>query len=228
MIGTLRESSLHAALKRWYARPGDRFEQPLAGWVIDLVRPGESGDLLIEFQTGNFAGLRPKLRALAAYPLRLVHPVAARREIVRVSADGEILSRRQSPRHGRVEHVFEELIYIPEDLLRPNFALEVLLIEEEQHWQDDGRGSWRRGHWSVAERHLSGVQQSRTFASADDYLALLPPGLPRPFSNRDLSGALHIPAVLAGKMTYTLRAAGLLAAAGKRGREGLFVLAASR
>ena len=46
MIGTLNEKPLHAGLKEWVARPGDAFEQPVDGYVIDIVRD----DLLIEIQ----------------------------------------------------------------------------------------------------------------------------------------------------------------------------------
>ncbi len=46
-IGTLRESGLHADLKRWYAQPGDEFEIALDGYVIDIRR----GEYLIEIQT---------------------------------------------------------------------------------------------------------------------------------------------------------------------------------
>ena len=35
-IGTYQEKSLHAALKAWYAAPGDRIpEQPVDGYVAD-------------------------------------------------------------------------------------------------------------------------------------------------------------------------------------------------
>ncbi len=37
-IGTLRESDLHAALKRHYARPSDQIEVAVDGYVIDIVR----------------------------------------------------------------------------------------------------------------------------------------------------------------------------------------------
>ena len=46
-IGLLNEKPLHASLKQWYARPGDRFEVAVGGFVIDIVRD----DLLIEIQT---------------------------------------------------------------------------------------------------------------------------------------------------------------------------------
>jgi hypothetical protein len=37
-IGSLNEKPLHAALKEWYARPEDRFEASVDGFVIDVVR----------------------------------------------------------------------------------------------------------------------------------------------------------------------------------------------
>ncbi|GAG31638.1 unnamed protein product, partial [marine sediment metagenome] len=46
-IGLLNEKPLHAALKEWYARPEDRLEASVAGFVIDVVQ----GDLLVEIQT---------------------------------------------------------------------------------------------------------------------------------------------------------------------------------
>jgi hypothetical protein len=59
-IGTLNEGALHAQLKDWYRRRGDRIEQVVDGFVVDLVR----GNLLVEIQTGSFAPLRRKLDLL--------------------------------------------------------------------------------------------------------------------------------------------------------------------
>ena len=59
-IGELRERSLHAGLKSWYALPRDRIEVPLEGYVIDLVRRGT----LIEIQTRGFGKLKRKLTRL--------------------------------------------------------------------------------------------------------------------------------------------------------------------
>ena len=65
-IGTLHEGALHAQLKEWYRRPGDRLEERVAGYVVDLVR----GEVLVEVQTGGFAPLRRKLEQLSCR-----HPV---------------------------------------------------------------------------------------------------------------------------------------------------------
>src|SRR5205823_148088 len=57
-IGTLAEKSLHAALKARYARPDDRLEYRLNGYVIDIFRcAGELslGCQCIEIQTRSLA-----------------------------------------------------------------------------------------------------------------------------------------------------------------------------
>ena len=81
-VGVLREGPLHAAIKAALAQPGDRLEVPVGRFVIDLVRAdGE----LVEVQTGGFGPLRDKLRVLLAeHRVRIVHPVAAERRIVRI------------------------------------------------------------------------------------------------------------------------------------------------
>ncbi len=224
-IGQLAERSLHAALKEYLRRPGDELEVKLGRYVIDIVRD----DLLIEVQTRHLYALRPKLRRLLddGRRIHLVHPLPAERWIVREDAAGRLVSRRKSPRHAVVHDIFTELVRLPDLAIHPNLMLEVLLIQEEQLWRDDGQGSWRRGHWSLVDRRLLGVAASRVFAGPGDYLALLPPGLPAAFTNADLAATLPCPAALAGKATYALRAMGVLAAVGKRGRAQLFALEAN-
>ncbi len=220
-IGNLGEGSLHASLKAWYARPGDRLETPVDGFVIDIV----GDDRLVEIQTGNFTAIRPKLeRLLDRHRLLLVHPIARDRWIVRTAADGEVLGRRKSSQRGRVEDVFRQLVRLPHLLPHPNLTLEVALIQEEQVLCDDGRGSWRRGRWSVYDRRLLAVLETRTFAAPGDLAALLPLDMPRLFTNRDLAAALHCRTDLAQKMTYTLARMGVLARAGTRDRSTLFEL----
>src|SRR5688572_19384320 len=79
-IGSLNESDLHAALKRYSAPPGSQFEVELGGYVIDALHD----DLLIEVQTRNFGAMRTKLAALLPeHRVRLVLPVAAKRWLVK-------------------------------------------------------------------------------------------------------------------------------------------------
>ena len=124
-IGRLREGALHADLRAWFQQPGDRMEVPVDGYVIDLVR----GETLVEFQTGGFSALRRKLPALLQrHAVHLVTPIAVARHILKIDAAGELLSQRRSPKRGRIEDIFAELVSIPEVLNHPRFSLEVVLV----------------------------------------------------------------------------------------------------
>ncbi len=216
----MREKSLHAAIKQWYALPGDKLETRIGSYVVDIVR----GELLIEIQTSSFAALRRKLSALTKnHPVRLVHPIAQAKWIVRLDEDGEaVLSRRKSPKKGRVEDVFWELVSFPRLAANPNFSLEVLLIHAEEILINDGRGSWRRKGWSIYDRRLLEVIERVVLATPANFGALLPPALPEQFTNKELAGALKIRLKLAQKMSYCLRHMGAIGVAGKRGRAILY------
>ena len=202
-INTYREGALHQALKAWYARSGDRLEADVDDCVIDLVR----GDLLVEFQTGSFAALKPKLaRLLPAYQVRIVHPVPAERWIVKLDAAGQsMVSRRRSPLRGHVTHLFRHLIYLSDFMTHPGLSYEVLLVRDEEIRRDDGRGSWRRKGWSIQDRRLLEVLDSVRLESPADFRGLLPAGLPQPFTTVDLASGLKQRRAIAQKMAYCLR-----------------------
>ena len=218
-IGTLGEKSLHAHLKLWWAQPGDRFEIEVNDFVIDIVQD----EMLVEIQTRNFSAMRHKLeRLLPYYQLHLIHPIAIEKWIVRETGDGRFLKRRKSPKRGRIEDLFRELVRIPDLLTHPNLTLEVLFTQEEEIWRDDGKGSWRRKRWSIHDRRLLAVVDNAIFVDPTDYLSLLPVSLPQPFTNRELATELKLRLTLAQKMSYTLRKAGLLEMVGKRGNALLY------
>ena len=224
MIGTLREGSLHAQLKDWYSRPGDLVEHPIDGYVIDIVR----SETLIEIQTGGFAPLKRKLeRLLAEHPVRLVVPVALERRIVRLSRDGEILSARRSPKHGRPEDVFARLVSLPALLARPGFELEVLLTHEDEYRRHEPGRAFRRHGWVVAGRALRSVEESLLLATPADAAALLPT-LPDPFDTAELAAAGGWSRRLAQQMTYCLSAMDVLRVDGNRRRAVLYRRAGAR
>jgi hypothetical protein len=224
-IGTLREQQLHAGLKLWLAEPGDRFEQVIGGYHIDIQR----GDLLIEIQTGKFSALRRKLsRLLEDHRVLLVYPIPESKWIVRQTKREKQLSRRKSPKRGRIENMFDELLYIPEIACHPNFHLLVLLTHQEDIWKDDGGGSWRRKHWSVADRRLLEVTTRFEFNQPLDYLRLIPSDLAAPFTHSQLAAALNMPVWLSTRMSYCLRKMGLLEEKGRQGRRLLVAPATAR
>lgn len=219
-IGLLNEKPLHASLKQWYARPGDRFEVPVDGFVIDIVRD----DLLIEIQTRNFASINAKLHKLTrSYAVRLVYPVVQEKWIVRSTTNGRGMTvRRKSPKRGRLEDLFWELVSIPRLLSNPNFSLEVLMIrEEEVRRYDAKRKRWRRKGWVIEGRRLVEVVDRRLFGKSDDWLTFIPDGL-QSFTTKDLAALVDTRRELAQKMAYCLREARMIELIGRQGRANLY------
>jgi len=214
-IGLLNEKPLHASLKQWYARPGDRFEVPVDGFVIDLVRD----DLLIEIQTRNFFSIKSKLTKLTrSHPVRLIYPIVQEKWIVRGAV------RRKSPKRGRLEDLFWELVSIPQLLSNPNFSLEVLMIRQEEVRRYDGKRSWRRKGWVVEGRQLLDVLDQRLFGHSADWLKFLPDGLDA-FTAKDLAAGMNTRTDLAQKMAYCLREGKMIELIGRRGRANLYRVA---
>ncbi len=213
-IGIMQERSLHAALKRWYARPGDRLEEKVDGFLIDICRAG----LLVEIQTRNFSAVKHKLTRLSnEHPVLLVYPIAREKWIVRLAADGLTqLSRRKSPKRGSRFQLFEELVSLPELMTRRNFSLEVLLIREEEVRREVGKGGRRRGGWTLFDRRLIDVVERLFLTSPGDFRTFLPTSLPEPFTTSDLANALGKPRYLAQQMCYCLRKMGTINVVGKR------------
>lgn len=219
-IGSLNEKPLHAALKRWYARPGDQSEVVVDRFVIDIVRR----DLLIEIQSRNFSSMKRKLVALTGnHAVRLVHPIAREKWIVKLSEDGRSqLSRRKSPKRGTWAGVFAELVSFPTLLADVNFSLEVLLIQEEEVWRRDPTRGWRRRGWVIHERRLLQVVDRRLFETPADMAALIPAELPEPFTTADVAAAIAQRRRLAQRMAYCLREMGVITQVGKQGRAILY------
>ena len=219
-IGLENEKSLHASLKKWYAIPGDRLEVKVDNYIIDLVR----NDLLIEIQTRNFSAMGKKLKKLVLdYRVRLIHPIATIKWIIKLEGDGEtIISRRKSPKAGNIYNLFDELIRIPDLINSDNFSIELLMIIEEEIRVDDGKGSWRRKGVSISDRRLLEVVKKVKLVDKDDFRIFIPENIDKPFSNKTLSIAVGVHISKVRKATYCLKKMHLIKEVGKKGNELLF------
>lgn len=221
-IGVRKEKSLHGSLIEWYAQRGDAFEVKLDGFIVDIVR----GDLLIEVQTRNLAVLKTKLRRLlSSHRVRLVHPIATQKWILHVTRKGQVRTRRRSPKRGRLEDLFEELVSIPDLITHPNFELEIAMVEEEEVRRADGRGSWRRKGVSILDRRLIRVLETVRFTCPKDFSRFVPDRLEEPFTNRLLAERTHTPVYAVRRITYCLRKMGAIRTVGKKGNELWFQMA---
>lgn len=219
-IGVLNEQPLHAALKRQYASSDTALEAGIDGFIVDVASDG----LLIEIQTGNFSSVKVKLIQLAErHRLRLVYPIAREKWLLKLPKDenGET-KRRKSPKRGRVEEVFFELVSFPELICEEGFSLEVVLIQEEEVRRYEPQRGWRQHGWVTVERRLLKVLDHHLFQQPCDLSALLPATVPRRFTTADIAAGLDASRSLAQKMAYCLRKTGMINQVGKRGRSNLY------
>jgi len=199
-------------LKDYYARPGDQFEVPLDGFVIDIRRR----DLLIEIQTGSFAAMGRKLdHLLGEYQMLLVHPIAVETYLEKPGA-----KTRKSPKRGSIYNLFEELVSIPTLLDHPNLSLEVVLASVTKVQAPDSTVRRCRGGFRTIDRRLRQIIERRRFDHATDLLELVPDELPEVFTTADLARRAGVGRDVAQQMAYCLRPLGLFHERG-RGKAGI-------
>ncbi|MBQ9151396.1 MAG: hypothetical protein IJX72_04025 [Clostridia bacterium] len=195
-IGTLREKRLHAAIKLYLCPDEACHERPVAELVLseDATVAAKKrrmvADILMDFhimevQTGGFYPLKEKISwYLTHTPCRVtvIHPIPAVRYLSWINPeDGTIISRRKSPKRGRVKDVAKELYWLSEFIGNPRFSLRLLLVELEEYrmadgWSRDGkRGSNRY------ERFPTALLGDVTLSAPADYAAyFLPAALSSP------------------------------------------------
>ncbi|MFW5782990.1 MAG: hypothetical protein ACOCY8_00590, partial [Spirochaetota bacterium] len=218
-IGRLNETGLHEQLKHLYAGTEGRTECEIDGYVVDVALPGE----IVEIQTRGFGKLRRKIVDLSPrHRIRIVYPIAAETLISKLSDTGELLSSRRSPRRGRVEEVFGEIVWIADLLPDPRIQIDVVLARVVETRIADGKGSWRRKGVSIVARQLGTVVETVHLEQPVDYLRLLPDPLASTFTNADLMEAAGLRYRFVQPITRSLRKMGLVQAVGREGRQNVY------
>lgn len=195
-FSTLNESKLHNSLKILYQEIYDgNIEVEQDGHIYDIV--SKNGNI-IEIQTRNLAKLMPKILDTIekGHNVKLVHPIPLITRIEVQDEEGNIISKRKSPKKGSIYSIFRELTGIYPLMTNPHFSLEVVEIEmtEERIRTDqpvqskNGRRRFRR-NWNKTGKRLDAIINTRRFSKPEDYLALLPT-LPHTFCAKDLKEAL--------------------------------------
>jgi hypothetical protein len=216
-IGTANESSLHRALKFHYADSGE-IEAERDGFVCDAIGPeGEA----VEVQTSGFAALKNKLPALAAKgKVRLIYPVIVNKTIELYDTEGNLLSRRKSPRKGTIWDLFRELVYAPALASLPRLTIELALVDVCERRVNDGKGSWRRKGVSIEDRSLELWRESVILKNKAAWRRFLP--VTGEFTVKQLAKNAKIRPALARKTVYVLEKAGFVKKLRKEGRSWLF------
>jgi hypothetical protein len=216
------ETSLHRALKQLYAKDPEHTEVRIGGFRIDAV----DHEQLVEIQHGSLGAIREKIgKLIAEHRVLVVKPIVARKTLVRLDAPGgEVISRRLSPKQGRLLDLFDDLVHFTRVFPHRRLVLEAVMVEVEE-WRYPGHGRRRRWHkrdYQIDDQKLIGVQSRHSLATAADLCRLLPADLPQPFHTGHLSELLGIPRRQSQCIAYCLRHCGAVREAGKLGNKRLY------
>ncbi|MDR3113956.1 MAG: hypothetical protein LBU25_00355 [Treponema sp.] len=223
LIGTVRESGLHRALKIRYAGKGGILEVS-AGHKEKYVWDGitKTGEI-IEVQTGSFGPLKDKLTRMPPLrSIRIVHPIIIQKYLEVYDAENTRSYCRKSPRKGTIWDLFHALVYAPEIPLMPRLRIELALVSVKQRRRQDGWGSWRRKGISIIDTELTAVEGSLMLSGKEDYHVFLPSLEVEPFSSRDLGSIAGITPSLARKTLYVLTRLGIVRRLAKKGNALLY------
>ncbi len=216
-IGVMGEKGVHAVLKRYYQPQVGGQEIRVGRFVADAV----TGDgCVVEVQTGSFAPMRKKLAAfLERYEVVVVHPAYRTRWVRTVDpATGELSPRRRCGRPETPWKLFYQLSSIREFLGRPNLHFRVPVLEvQELRRKGDRRGA-------RYECIPSALLEEAVFQTTRDFLTLLPPGLPAPFTCAEAARAAGVPAEDVRMGLYMMNLLGLVQRTGRRGSAYLYQL----
>lgn len=218
MINTWNESLLHEELKDYYCGDGGSKEVPLEGSICDILLNDGS---IVEIQTANLGKLKKKLeKLLEIRRVKLVYPVARNTLIETYSTDGELISKRKSPKHETTYHLFSEMTGLWHLIGHKNLELEIIHADILEIRIADGTGSWRRKGVRKQDRKLLRIHETERFTTKKSWAKLIPQTIAGDFTVKDLCKAGA--GANAGKMAWVLRKAGIIDLVGKDGHAYIY------
>ena len=242
-IGVLREKTVHAVLKDYYARQEETCKEVRVGkFVADVFREGE----IYEIQSANFGQLRRKLDFfLPNYPVHVIYPFAHRKMVHWVDPQtGEISARNKSPITGTVYEAFPEFYRICSYLGHPNLILEVMLMDMDEFRIQDGYARQGRKGSHRYDIYPRALFQRAVLASREDFLNLIPEKVltmhrvgqkkgtveggqavaseVEGFTTKELASYLHVRRTKISFFITVMKKAGYIKELGKSGRAGIY------
>lgn len=173
----LGEKALHSALKFYYEPDASFHEKEAFGFVADI----RNEDGVTEIQTKNLFAMRRKLEVyLKQVPVTLVHPVIRERRLIYLDPEtGELSRPRLSPKKGRVEDAFSELVHILGVLGDPGLVIVIPLVDAEEYRIRAAGKKRRRGGNADLKYELlpTRLAEETVLAVPSDALRLLTPAL---------------------------------------------------
>lgn len=179
-IGTYKEKTLHNIIKMYYEDDDTYQEVKVGKYVADICK----GKEIIEVQTKAFNKLVFKLEEfLTNYQVKIIYPIAYNKWLSWIDdKTKEVVSRRKSPKIGRIYDCFKELYRIKKYLNNQNCTIVLFFVDIEESrnlngWsKDKKRGSVREDQIPV---------ELVDEVEINDFHLFIPYDLPTKFTSKD-------------------------------------------
>ena len=215
-IGTYKEKTLHAVLKR-YIEPDDNFQEVgIGSFVADIC----NGKDIVEIQTQNFNSLRKKLDFfLKEHVVTIVYPIPYTKWLLWVDPEtGEATKQRKSPKIGNRYQAFYELYKIKQLLPNPNLKLRLMFLDMKEYRYLNGWSKDKKKGSSRCERIPVALRDEVYINSPAEYVKLIPDTLGNGFTSADFAKAAGLNKTSATTALNVLNYVGVVERAGKKGR----------
>ena len=219
-IGTYNEKSLHRIIK-YYIEPCTAFHEIKTGaYIADIRR----GDEIFEIQTRGMYRLKDKLDAfLPDYSVTVIFPIAKETYLSWIDPDTyEISGRRKSPRRQNIFSALRELYPLRRFLGDENLHFKFMFFRIEEFNFLNGRTETRKKGATRYERVPTVLLDEIDYAVREDFLSLIPEGLPDPFTVKDFAKAAKVNKETAAYAVGILRELLLVDRCGKSGNSYLY------
>lgn len=212
-IGTLKERSLHAVLKYWFAPDDALHERKVGRYVADVF----DGRQIVEIQTGSVYRLQPKLEAfLSEYPVMVVLPLARRKTLAWIDPEsGETSRPRRSPKVGRPGDALPELYSLLPWLEHPRLTVALVMLDIAEFRTQDGWGNGGKRGSHRTERIPEALGETLVLSRCADLKQLLPEGLPTPFTSADFARLARLRGRKLSSAVAVLHKSGIIVRTGK-------------
>ena len=196
-IGTYKEKTLHAVLKRFIEPDDDYQEVSVGNFVADIY----NNYGITEIQTGGFNAMRKKLECfLEREKVTIVYPLASTKWLLWVDPEtGEATKPRKSPKTGKPYEAFYELYKIKPFLTHPNIRLRLMMINIKEYRYLNGWSRDKKKGSSRCERIPTEIVEEVFINCPADYIKLIPKELPKAFYSIDYAKTTG----LSKKMAFT-------------------------
>ena len=190
-IGTLREKSVHATLKFYFAPNDKNHEVKIGDYVADVCIDGE----IFEIQTRQFYSMKKKLSYYLeeGYDVTVVYPVKEKNTIVWIDREsGELKEGRAVTNKRKVNVFFRELYGIRDFIDNPLIHFVIVKLETKDYRFLDGFGKDKKIRATKTDIYPVDIIDEIRIDSIDELCLMLPKNLPNEFDLKTYAGLMGL------------------------------------